>query len=666
MYDGARMPTAPELHETLEARMEEILRDARTLDRRPSSTITPERSSPDEAGKHAIELLRRMGPGGGGVAVQHTIGEGGMGVVRAATQVALGREVAVKTLKADHRSEAATLKLLREAWVTGSLEHPNVVPVYDISLDGDGAPQIVLKRISGSSWAALMRDEVAIRKLFAARDAFEWNVRILVSVCNAVHFAHSRGILHRDLKPENVMIGEFGEVYVLDWGIAVALTDDGTGRLPLAKDATEIAGTPVYMAPEMLGGTPGLLSPRTDVYLLGAMLFELVAGRPPHEGASLPEIFFAIARSRPSLPESTPAELARIVLRAMDPDPDARFESAEQLRLALIGFLEHRGSLKLAAEAEARLTELLEEKAAPAGDPDEKRLRLYHLFGECKFGFLEALRAWRENEQAQAGLRRALITMIELELEQGDPKAAALLLAEVSDPPAELSARVAAERATRAAEDARRAGLARDHDPSIGRRTRVFVSVVLGTIWTVSPLGLWVRAQLGHPLRSYGEALFGTSSILVVAVGLGYWARESLARTALNRRLTRMVATMLCGQIALLGASWWLGIDERHAPGLLLFLYAVLVGAAAATIESRFWPAVLAYAVALASATLMPEHVFLFESLANLVLTINVILMWARIDEDVVTPLLERGEQRRRAWQSFLERQQRRESAPPD
>src|SRR5678815_4585974 len=107
-------------------------------------------------------------------------------------------------------------------------------------------------------------------------------------VLNAVRFAHSRGILHRDLKPANVMIGEFGEVYLVDWGIAVSLRDDGSGRLPLAANATEPAGTPVYMAPEMLGrdGLPPL-SERTDIYLAGAVLFEIVAGRPPHEGCLL-------------------------------------------------------------------------------------------------------------------------------------------------------------------------------------------------------------------------------------------------------------------------------------------------------------------------------------------------------------------------------------------
>src|SRR5262245_57023084 len=121
------MASGPELTVTIEARMEEILQERRTLDRNPRITITPDRSRADSAGRHAIDLLQRLGrQEGTGIEVKGTIGEGGMGVVRAGQQVALGREVAVKTLKNDVRGEAATLKLLREAWVTGALEHPNV------------------------------------------------------------------------------------------------------------------------------------------------------------------------------------------------------------------------------------------------------------------------------------------------------------------------------------------------------------------------------------------------------------------------------------------------------------------------------------------------------------------------------------------------------------
>ncbi|MFN7700504.1 MAG: serine/threonine-protein kinase, partial [Deltaproteobacteria bacterium] len=182
------------------------------------------------------------------------LGVGGMGVVKLGQQRSLERAVALKSLKDGLESPSARLKLLREAWITGKLEHPNIVPVHDLGVDERGEPRIVLKRIEGASWSSLLTDRDEVRRRFDSEDLLEWNLRVLLEVARALHFAHARGIVHRDLKPENVMIGSFGEVYLVDWGLAVALEDDGTSRLPLARDATELAGTPSYMAPEQWGG----------------------------------------------------------------------------------------------------------------------------------------------------------------------------------------------------------------------------------------------------------------------------------------------------------------------------------------------------------------------------------------------------------------------------
>ena len=268
-----------------------------------------------------------------------------MGIVRSGTQIALDRQVAIKTLRADHRTGGESLKLLQEAWVTGSLEHPNIVPIYDLGLDDTGAPVIVLKRIAGTDWARLLGDGAEVKQRFAAHDLLEWNLRVLLQVARAIELAHSRGILHRDIKPENIMVGELGEVYVLDWGIAVSLRPD-EHRLPRAADALAIAGTPAYMAPEMLGGQA--LSPRTDVYLLGATLHEILTGRPPHLGATLAETLENVRLSAPLALALAlgPAELVAVVQKAMAADPAARFGGVAELRAAVEAFLEHRSSKK--------------------------------------------------------------------------------------------------------------------------------------------------------------------------------------------------------------------------------------------------------------------------------------------------------------------------------
>lgn len=610
-----------ELDPTIEARVTAMSHESLSM----RATITPDRRQLQDPTYTAQDFIRQL-QSHPQIELGRTIGEGGMGVVRTARQVAIGREVAVKTLKNDARSDAATLKLLQEAWMTGALEHPNVVPIHDISLDENGHPRIVLKKIAGANWSTLMHDASAIRKRFAAEDPLEWNVRILMQVCNAIHFAHSRGVLHRDLKPDNIMIGEFGEVYVLDWGIAVALVDDGTGRLPLAKHATEIAGTPSYMAPEMLGGREGLLTPRTDIYLLGSMLFEIVAGRPPHERATLMETFQEVARSRPRLPDSTSKELARIVLRAMDPEPDARFETAAQLRLALSGFLDHRGSLALTSEAEARLSELEKSKASESAGPGEKRLRLYNLFGECRFGFLQALEIWGENSRARAGLRRAISTMIEFELEENEPKAAALLMAELEDVPADLERRVNDARRSWEEEEHRRTELARDHDPSLGRRTRTFIAMVLGVMWTLTPLVayFWEERYGVH----YQRAIGSSAALLALAFALAFWARDSLSRTAINRRLIRAIGVGLGAQLGMYTAASALSIDYELSRPFAFSVHVITALMITNTIEPLLWPSAIAFTLGFVTSVSFPNFTYLIESATNLFLMVNVFVIW--------------------------------------
>ena len=300
----------PNLAATIEAR---LLADdpeaAKTLSCNGRGRHSEPSAAPSSGAMAALEALRALGSSPGGrIDLHHTLGEGGMGIVHLATQATLGRHVAVKTLRAGVTGPDAPLRILREAWVTGTLEHPNVVPVHDVGIDASGAPVILMKRIEGLAWSELIHAPEEIARRFAAADALEWNLRTLVSVCNAVHFAHSRGILHRDLKPDNVMIGEFGEVYVVDWGIAVSLVPDPSGRLPSVMQAKDIAGTPQYMAPEMLLGDPSML---TDAHRRRRTCWapscsEALAGDPPHRGGDLKRDDGRHSPLEPAVPHGVP------------------------------------------------------------------------------------------------------------------------------------------------------------------------------------------------------------------------------------------------------------------------------------------------------------------------------------------------------------------------
>ena len=655
----------PSFDATLDARLEDLERVASGLISRPDQTLRPKAAHEADAGRRALEMLRGLDTTTGRIAVQGTLGEGGMGIVRAGRQLALGRDVAVKTVKPEARTESATLKLLREAWVTGTLEHPNVVPVHDVSLDADGHPQIILKKIAGDEWSVLLRDPARVRARFSVRDPFEWNVRVLMQVCNAIDYAHARGIVHRDLKPENVMVGEFGEVYVLDWGIAVALLDDRSGRIPLASEAIGVAGTPAYMAPEMLEGRADALSRQTDVYLLGAMLYELLAGHAPHTGDTWMEIFHRIACVEPALPEGTPAELARIVRCAMARTPAERFESAEALRIALSTFLEHRGSLELAERAEGRLLELQAERTQPGDDAEGWRLRLYHLFGECRFGFLEALRRWRDNERARLGLRAALVVMIEFELESDDPRAAALLLGELDDPPDDLVTRVAKARVAHEAEEARRVALARDLDPDVGRRTRRFLTLLLGSMWSLSPLLTWLLDPR-RATQTHRHFLLLSVTMTLLAGALGLWARDSLSKTVINRNLAGAVGVALLSQIALTSACWVLGVSFEATLLLAMFDHALVATMVAVGTVPRMWPAAVAFWAALAIACAEQTWTLPSIAAANVVMTVNGLLLWGRVDEDDFSLIRARQARGRKEFRAFLERQRFRRNSTPE
>jgi serine/threonine-protein kinase len=645
-----------QLTRTLEARLDPDL--AQTLVRAPRQTIRPARGA-SARGLAAVDALRKLGASTDGrLDLHHTLGEGGMGVVHLATQTTMGRHVAVKTRRTARPGEehveaaAATLRILREAWVMGALEHPNVVPVYDVGVDAAGAPVIVMKRIEGRSWADLLAQPEEIAHRFGASDALEWNLRILISACNAVHFAHSRGILHRDLKPDNVMIGAFGEVYVLDWGIAVSLDPDPSGRLPAASEATDLVGTPAYMAPEMVMGDPSLLSPRTDVYLLGAILHEIVAGKPPHEGPTVHAMLSSVLLSSLKL-DDFPPELCTICARALARDPKDRYESADALRVALEDLLRHRGSARLALEAEdsrRRLDHVL--ATEPPGE--ERTLAVFHLLGECRFGYRAALSAWPENQGARAGLDQALLAVVDHELDEGDPGAAAALLREVSSPPPDVASRVDAAVRARAGEDERLRRLEEDADPTIGSRTRIFISTIFGFLWAAVPLGGWLISLSGKLTVTHEIALGWSVFFFALSLGLFVWARDTMTKTLYNRRLVATLALHLGTQVLLSGGAWVAGLRPEVGLSFMMLGWSIVETMLAVWVEPWFGVPAFAAGAGFFVSLVHPAWVLPTMAASSLVLTVMIVRVWFP-KQDLERIHARRKEVRRRARKWILD-----------
>jgi len=242
------------------------------------------------------------------------LGRGGSAVVRNVFDRELLRHVACKWLTAE--GARARRRFLTEAQITAQLEHPHIVPVHEHGRSLDGRMFMTMKRVSGRTLRGVIR-RLGPRRL-EPRNLGEL-LTILVQVCDAVAYAHSRGVIHRDLKPTNVMVGEFGQVYLMDWGIARVMPGfDGPTVETTIPGHTPAGGTPAYMAPEQ-GWDDEPPDPRIDVYALGGILYAILTGRSPHRGGMFERVLEPVVppEERGGYEGGVPPGLARIAMRAL-------------------------------------------------------------------------------------------------------------------------------------------------------------------------------------------------------------------------------------------------------------------------------------------------------------------------------------------------------------
>src|SRR5919112_2041966 len=253
------------------------------------------------------------------------IGEGGMGVVYVAEDTRFGRRVAIKIPHAGREESHYRSRFLREARAVSKLNHRNIATVYDMGETDDGRPYIVMELVSGQT----LGDVLAGPGLSVARA-----VEVIREVAEALSEAHSHGIIHRDVKPSNVIISDRGEVKVLEFGLAKQLEEDGTKSRALSEHTRSdvVIGTPLYLSPEQARGAK--VDPRSDLFALGALLYECVSGRPAFSGANVIEIGAQVLHFDPppasrSNPRVT-AELDRLIKRALAKKPEDRFQTAKE------------------------------------------------------------------------------------------------------------------------------------------------------------------------------------------------------------------------------------------------------------------------------------------------------------------------------------------------
>jgi WD40 repeat protein/serine/threonine protein kinase len=351
------------------------------------------------------------------------LAEGGMGVVYVARQRSLNRELAIKTLKSGANAFSGTVgksksskavsradrqkreMFLSEALVTANLVHPNIIPIHELAETGEGTPYYVMKRVHGIPW----NRRVTTMSLAE-------NLDVLHKVCDAIAYAHHHGVINRDLKPENIMLGEFGEVLVLDWGLAVPAPHaaEQNFRSPVASFG---AGTPAYMSPELWSGPPEAIGECSDIYLLGAILYEIVTGLPPHEfprsekkeaRSDIWKVIDDVLRQNVIRPTTESGELLEIAMKAMRTNPEERFGSVLEFQFAVRNYQRHEESRRLSARA----TELVDSQANKERD--------YHTCQTAAALYEEALRTWPQNGLARNGLRTTRLLYANLAASKGD------------------------------------------------------------------------------------------------------------------------------------------------------------------------------------------------------------------------------------------------------
>jgi len=397
----------------------------------------------------------------------NVLGKGGMGVVYEARQTSIDRSVAVKMLDSRiAKGEKHRQKFLAEAVVTGELDHPNVVPIYDVGVNRGGMLFYAMKKVQGTPWSEVVRDK-----------SLAENLEILMRSADAVAFAHSRGVVHRDLKPENIMLGEYGEVLVMDWGLAQPT--ESFRKSKTVGQIRTVGGTPCYMAPEMVFGADQI-GPASDIYLLGAILYEILTTKPPHVASNVKKCLMAAAKNVIA-PTDKEGELIDVALKAMATKPEDRFATVQDFQAAIREYQSHTESTALSALAEKNLKQALQ-----SGD--------YQTFAKALFGFEESLALWNGNATAKTGASRARLAYAECANDKDDLELADSLLDRDLPEHAPLLRTIASKQEERAA-----------HRRRLKRFRRIVAGLAIGIFVIVTTAFFLVREEHQKAVKAYRQ-----------------------------------------------------------------------------------------------------------------------------------------------------------------
>jgi serine/threonine protein kinase/tetratricopeptide (TPR) repeat protein len=470
------------------------------------------------------------------------IGSGGFGEVWRGVQRSLGRVVAVKRLRQDILRRASQdpetyakldIAFLQESLTAAALDHPNILPIHELGRDGDGLPQLAMKLVRGQVWESLIYYD----RDLSFPDFLDRHLPIFVSVCQAVAFTHSRGIIHRDIKPSQVMVGDFGEVLLMDWGLAM-IYDEEVAKETLAELlATRIAatretsvnpaGTPSYMAPEQTDPECTRLAAETDIYLLGGVLYYLLTGEVPHRGDDTQVAYLCAMMGEVQPPSERapsrkiPPDLEELAMRCLEAEPRDRPHSVIEI---IVGIKDH-----ITGAGKRRESETLVSEVAARFESEE---HTYPVLAQCNSALARAEGLWPGNPKVAHLRDRIQLRFARLALQNGDINLARLFCETISSPTI-----VQTIRAEAAAAEAR--------TDRTGRQRKILAvsTIVLLAIISLLAGGAAKRAIEAQEARTaLADSLDGAESfmnftLLELRGGLGELGRlDLLERTAERAR----------------------------------------------------------------------------------------------------------------------------------
>jgi len=522
------------------------------------------------------------------------LGEGGTAVVTEAQEAGLLRHVAVKAPRAPHFAA----QLEQEARVLSALEHPHILPLFAL-LPG---PRLVLPKLEGHRLDAIIADPSLATETRRGESHEAFIVRVLVALCDALAHAHDRRILHRDLKPDNLMLGSFGEIYVLDWGHAVSLDPDDPRPLPRAVDVEGITGTPYYLSPEQALTQP--LTEQTDLFAVGCILHELLTGQRRNPGRSRVAILAAAQRPVPvAYDDTVDPDLADLANELTAESPSDRAASAQAVRQRLLEWGQRHQSRALLAEVDARLPLFRR-----ARDDEGAEALALQLLAELEGTLHRALDLWPGNPIAADRLDEVTRDGVRLFVRTGNLSHAREILASLGSDDALTELLDAAEADAKQQERELAALEAYRETFRSAGRDRLF-RALLGVAGGVATAALTLAAVFYHRVVADIDYrvmvplafLFGVMMMATVLLG-------SVRKTIGSRRYARQFGVLSAMVPLQWAACAWLGLPMQAAVAWNMAMSgAALVAAGAST---SYLPSVLggvAFLLGFVAAVLLPQ-----------------------------------------------------------